>query len=248
MDKREWSKGDVLEGRVKSLDRHGAWVEIQGEKVFLPLAEISWYEIEHPSEIMSVGELVLVAITKKDTKGTYQGSLREVREEEDEDLIVNVIVEIPKGSRNKYEYDAEKGKYLLRRILPESMHYPFEYGFLPNTIAADGHPLDVMILMTTSTFPGCAVECRIIGLLRIQDDRGANDKLLAVSTTDPKFHGVHSLSDVHQHTLREIAHFFRAYKALEIGANRIEGWMREKEAKKVITEGQEAFQRISERP
>ncbi len=241
MTDKKWSKGDVVEGKVKSLDHHGAWVDVQGEKVFLALAEISWYEIEHPSEIMSVGELVLVSIHGKDAAGTYQASLREVRNEIDEDLITDVVVEIPKGGRNKYEFDADQGVFRLRRILPESMHYPFEYGFIAQTLAADSNPLDVMILMTTATFPGCVVECRILGLLRIQDARGANDKLLAVATTDPKYEGVYTLSDLRQHTLREIAHFFRASKALEIGTNKIEGWMREAEAKKVILKGKEQY-------
>ncbi len=238
---KKWSKGDVVEGRVQSLNRYGAWVDVQGEKVFLPLAEISWYEIEHPSDIMSVGELVLVVISGKDSDGTYQASLREVRLEADEDLIADVIVGIPKGSRNNYEFDREKGTFRLRRILPEALHYPFEYGFVSETLAADGTPLAVMILMSTSTFPNCIVECRMIGLLRIEDDRGAKDKLLAVATTDPKYDSVYTLSDVRQHTLREITHFFKVAKALELGTNRLKGWMREAEAKRVILEGKDRY-------
>ncbi len=241
MTDKKWSKGDVVEGKVMSLDHQGAWVNAQGEKIFLPLAEISWYEIEHPSEIMSVGELVLVSIQDKDTSGTYRASLRQVRDEVDENLIIDVVVTIPKGGRNKYEFNHDKGTFRLKRILPESMFYPFEYGFIEQTLAADGNPLDVMILMTTPTFPGCVIECRILGLLRMQNTRGANDKLLGVPMTDPKHEDVYTLSDLHQNTLREIAHFFHALMALEIGANNIEGWMGEAEAKKVILEGKEKY-------
>lgn len=111
-------------------------------------------------------------------------------------LIVDAYIEIPTGSQNKYEFDKEKGKYVLDRVLFSPMHYPTEYGYLENTLALDGDPLDVLVLATFPTFPGCVIESRVIGVLVMSDDKGQDEKLLAVPTKDPRWKHVNDLNDV----------------------------------------------------
>lgn len=139
-------------------------------------------------------------------------------------LIVDAKIEIPTGSQNKYEFDEDKGAYILDRVLYSPMHYPTEYGYLENTLALDGDPLDILVLTTFPTFPGCIIESRVIGVLLMSDDKGQDEKLLAVPTKDPRWDEVKSLEDVPQHILKEIAHFFQVYKDLENKKTVIEGW------------------------
>jgi inorganic pyrophosphatase len=139
-------------------------------------------------------------------------------------LIVDAYIEIPTGSQNKYEFDQEKGKYVLDRVLFSPMHYPTEYGYLENTLALDGDPLDILVLATFPTFPGCVIESRVIGVLVMSDDKGQDEKLLAVPTKDPRWKHVNDLNDVSPHILKEIAHFFQVYKDLENKKTVIEGW------------------------
>lgn len=236
MIKSEWAKGDVVEGKVISLDQSGAWIAVHDQRMFLPLSEIAWYEIEHPSEILTVGETVRISITRRDKQGIYHVTLRQVREEEDEELVIDAIVEVPKGSRNKYTIDHQSGVVRLDRVLHSPLQSPVEYGYVPNTLAIDEDELDVMILITEPTFPGCRIECRIVGLLRMTDEDGTDDKLLAVSTKDTRFQDVFTLSEVSGHTLKEIARFFKIYRKLD-GRNTEEAkWLREIEAKKVYLE------------
>lgn len=140
------------------------------------------------------------------------------------ELIVDAKIEIPTGSQNKYEFDKEKGAYVLDRVLYSPMHYPTEYGYLENTLALDGDPLDILVLTTFPTFPGCMIESRVIGVLVMSDDKGQDEKLLAVPTQDPRWNHVQDLSDVPEHVLKEIAHFFQVYKDLENKQVTIEGW------------------------
>ncbi len=138
---------------------------------------------------------------------------------------VQVIVEIPKGSRNKYEIDHATGAVMLDRVLYSSVHYPTDYGFVPGTHAADGDPLDVLIITAEPTFPGCHVVVRIIGLLRMRDEKGVDEKLLAVPVADPRSEGLRDLSDVNRHLLVEIKNFFETYKELEGGkTTHVEDW------------------------
>jgi len=139
-------------------------------------------------------------------------------------LTVKAFIEIPTGSQNKYEYDKEAGAFVLDRVLYSPMHYPTEYGYLPNTLALDGDPLDILVLTTFPTFPGCIIESRVIGVLLMSDDKGQDEKLLAVPVSDPRFNEVQSLDDVPPHKLKEIAHFFEVYKDLENKKTVIEGW------------------------
>lgn len=139
-------------------------------------------------------------------------------------LVVDAWIEIPAGSQNKYEYDEKKGAYVLDRVLYSPMHYPTEYGYLKNTLALDGDPLDILVLSTFPTFPGCVIESRVIGVLIMSDDKGQDEKLLAVPTQDPRWKEVQSLEDIPQHILKEISHFFQVYKDLENKKTVIEGW------------------------
>jgi len=138
--------------------------------------------------------------------------------------IVYVVVEIPKGSRNKYEYDEEKGFVKLDRVLFSSLHYPGDYGFIPQTLHADGDPLDVLVMTNEPTFSGCVIEARPLGIFHLVDRGQLDDKVLAVPHTDPLFAGYRTLSDVPPHFLEEMTHFFNVYKDLESGEVVGEGW------------------------
>lgn len=140
------------------------------------------------------------------------------------ELIVDAFIEIPAGSQNKYEYDKEKGAFILDRVLYSPMHYPTEYGYLENTLALDGDPLDILVLTTFPTFPGCIIESRVVGVLVMSDDKGQDEKLLAVPTNDPRWANIKTLDGVNPHTLKEISHFFQVYKDLENKKTVIEGW------------------------
>lgn len=151
-------------------------------------------------------------------------------------LVVDAFIEIPTGSQNKYEFDKEKGAFILDRVLFSPMHYPTEYGYLKNTLALDGDPLDILVLTTFPTFPGCVIESRVIGVLIMSDDKGQDEKLLGVPTGDPRFNQVNSLDDVPPHVLKEIAHFFQVYKDLENKKTVIEGWKDAEFAKQLYEE------------
>jgi inorganic pyrophosphatase len=129
--------------------------------------------------------------------------------------VVNVIVEIPKGRRTKFEVDKATGLIKMDRYLYSSAMYPGDYGFVPQTLAEDGDPSDVLVMVNEATFPGCLIEARVVGIFRMKD-KGANDfKLLAVPHKDPLFGHMKKLEDVPAHFLREVEHFFSTYKVLE---------------------------------
>jgi inorganic pyrophosphatase len=149
---------------------------------------------------------------------------------------IEVIIEIPQGSRNKYEYDHETGVIRLDRVLHSSVHYPADYGFVPDTLSKDGDPLDVLVLTLDPTFPGCHVQARPIGVLRMIDDKGEDEKILAVPVADPRFDDIHDLPNLHGHWLREIENFFDTYKLLEEKCTELLGWSGADVARKVIDE------------
>jgi inorganic pyrophosphatase len=138
--------------------------------------------------------------------------------------LINVIVEIPGETRNKYEFDHEGGFIRLDRVLASPLHYPADYGLIPRTLYDDGDPLDVLVLIKEATFPGCVLVARPIGLFRMLDQDAPDDKILAVANNDPLYDDYRELGDVHSHYLREVAHFFNRYKDLE--GKRVEtiGW------------------------
>lgn len=148
---------------------------------------------------------------------------------------VNVVVEIPRGSSNKIELDMDLGVFRLDRALYSPLYYPCEYGFIPGTLFEDGDPLDILVLSTQPTFTGCLLVARPVGVLKMGDDKGQDDKILGVSAHDPRFEQVMRLSDVSEHRLKEILHFFAVYKDLENKEVNIQGWQGEDEARALIT-------------
>jgi len=136
-------------------------------------------------------------------------------------LEFDVLVEIPKGSRNKYEVDHESGKLRLDRTLFTSMAYPADYGYIEDTLGQDGDPLDALVLLPYPTFPGCLVKCRPVAMYRMVDEKGGDDKVLCVPV-DPRFDDIQDLGDVSDWDLSEIKHFFERYKDLEPGKS-VEG-------------------------
>ena len=130
---------------------------------------------------------------------------------------VEVIVEIPRGSRNKYEYDHERHLIRLDRRLFSATFYPADYGFVPDTLAEDGDPLDALVLIDEPTFPGCLVACRPVGVFWMSDEKGPDAKIITVALGDPLWEQVHDLEDLPAHLTDEIAHFFDVYKDLEPG-------------------------------
>lgn len=136
----------------------------------------------------------------------------------------NTIIEIPKGSTNKYELDPESGVMKLDRVLYSPLFYPFDYGYIPQTKYLDGDPIDVLVLITHPTFPGCVVEAAAIGVLEMRDEKGPDEKILCVATKDPRYSFRKSLNDLQEHTKKELIHFFEVYKQLEEKAVDVIGW------------------------
>jgi inorganic pyrophosphatase len=138
--------------------------------------------------------------------------------------ILNVLIEIPGGSKNKYEFDKDLNAFALDRVLYSSVQYPYDYGFVPNTLADDGDPLDGMVIMDQPTFPGCVIAARPLGMLLMIDGGDRDEKILCVPDKDPRYANFKTLDDVAQHRLDEIAEFFRTYKNLEKKETEIKGW------------------------
>ncbi len=153
-----------------------------------------------------------------------------------------VVVEIPQGSRNKYEFDSELGRFKLDRMLFSSMHYPTDYGFIPNTLAEDGDPLDAMVFVAEPTFPGCVIESRPIGVLKMWDEKGMDHKILCAPLTDPLRNHYQDIKDMPAHRLKEIEHFFTVYKQLEKKEVGSDGWEDAAEAVRVIESSKKAFE------
>lgn len=158
------------------------------------------------------------------------------------ELVVDAFIEIPTGSQNKYEYDEEVGAFRLDRVLYSPMHYPTEYGYLKGTLAQDGDPLDILVYTGFPTFPGCVIASRVIGVLLMSDDKGPDEKILAVPVDDPRMNDIHSLEDLPAHVLKEIEHFFQVYKDLEKKETHIEGWKDAAFAKKLYQECIDRYQ------
>jgi inorganic pyrophosphatase len=155
---------------------------------------------------------------------------------------IHVIVEIPAGSRNKYEYDKSLDIFRLDRALHSAIFYPGDYGFVPRTLALDGDPLDVLILMAEPTFAGCLVTARPIGILGMLDGGVEDDKILAVPVGEPEFADIHNYTQIFQHQLRKISHFFETYKELEGKETSTSGWRDAKDARRVIGEAMARFE------
>jgi inorganic pyrophosphatase len=151
------------------------------------------------------------------------------------------IIEIPKGSRNKYEWDHEREVLVLDRFLFSSVVYPTDYGFIPDTLALDGDPLDVMVCVSEPTFPGCLIDVKPIALFRMEDDKGVDDKVLCVPLSDPGWNTMERLEDLPKQLRDEIAHFFSIYKDLEQKAVRVDGWYPREDAIEEIETSRQRF-------
>ncbi|GAA4228060.1 inorganic diphosphatase [Actinomadura meridiana] len=155
-------------------------------------------------------------------------------------MEIEMVVEIPKGSRNKYEMDHKLGRIRLDRMLFTSTQYPADYGYIPGTLAEDGEPLDVMVLLEEPTFPGCEIAVRSIGVFWMLDEGGPDAKILAVPARDVRYTDLQDLPDVHEYVLDEIGHFFDIYKSLEPGkGGDVRGWQDREVADRTITEAVE---------
>ncbi len=152
-----------------------------------------------------------------------------------------VVVEIPRGSRNKYELDKDTGLFRLDRLLYSAVHYPGDYGLIPRTLADDDDPLDALVMVTEPTFPGCLVSVRPLGVFRMRDDKGLDEKILAVPINDPLYDEFHGLADVPGHYLREVEHFFAIYKELEGIRTQIMGWEGRDQACRIIDQCRQRY-------
>jgi inorganic pyrophosphatase len=157
--------------------------------------------------------------------------------------IVEIVVEIPRGSRNKYEFDEEAHVYRLDRVLSSAVYYNFDYGFIEGTRAGDGDHTDALLIIDTPTFTGCHVWGRPIGGLEMRDEKGVDFKTLCVAIGDPHQQHIERLDQVRPHRLVEIEHFFNTYKLLENKAVDVIGWRDHQEALRVLREDRERFAR-----
>ena len=155
----------------------------------------------------------------------------------------DVLIEIPKGSRNKYEYDFNLKKVRYDRMIFSSMMYPADYGFIPETLALDGDPLDVLVLVTEPTFPGCVMEVKPIGVFHMADEKGPDEKVICVPISDPIWNRLEDLDDVNGHLIKEIEHFFKVYKDLEKKKVDVEGWGDLAVANRIIDECIERYKK-----
>lgn len=158
--------------------------------------------------------------------------------------VITAVIEIPQGSRNKYELDKATGLIKLDRVLYSAVHYPAEYGFIPRTLHDDGDPMDVLVLLKEETFPGCIIDARPIGVLHMLDRGQPDDKILALPTHDPSSQEYFDIADLPQHLLREVAQFFVSYKELECKKVEIVGWGKSQEAMRLIVRAIEEYEAV----
>src|SRR5687768_11040299 len=155
-----------------------------------------------------------------------------------------VVIEIPKGSKNKYELDKETGLLRLDRVLYSAVHYPANYGFIPRTFCDDGDPLDALVLMQEPVYPLTIVEARAIGLMRMRDDKGIDDKIIAVNVRDPAVSDYTDHRQLPHHVGREIKRFFQDYKVLENKTVEVEDFLGPEEAFKVLREALDLYRKL----
>ncbi len=160
--------------------------------------------------------------------------------------LLNAVVEVISGSRDKYEYDLNWEVFVLDRIIPSSVVFPVEYGFVPQTWFDDNDPLDIMILSYEPLEVGCIVKVRVIGALIIEDEEGDDPKILSVLVNDARFQGYEDITDVHQHLLREIQEFFETYKRLEPHKwVKFKEWQKSEDARKIVSYAIKKFKELS---
>jgi inorganic pyrophosphatase len=155
---------------------------------------------------------------------------------------MNVVIEINKGSKNKYELDKKTGLIALDRVMHTGQDYPFDYGFVPQTLWHDGDPLDVVLLSTYAFLPGVLVKARPVAVMHMVDGGEADEKIIAVPIEDPRFDKVQELEDINPHTLKEIEHFFLTYKNLQNKEVKINGFSKKSKAEESFDEGVKLYQ------
>ncbi len=156
--------------------------------------------------------------------------------------LIYTVVEVPRGSRNKYEYDKALGLIRLDRVLYSAIYYPGDYGFIPQTYYEDGDPLDVIVMVGEPSFPGALIVARPIGMFRMLDNGDPDDKILAVPNSDPLYQDYHDISDIPRHFLDEVAHFFSVYKDLQGIKVQPNGWEPAATAKAAISHAMRLYQ------
>jgi len=155
--------------------------------------------------------------------------------------LVNVVIEIPKGSHNKYEYDEDFDEIKLDRVLHSALFYPADYGFIPQTRSEDGDHLDILVIITDPVFPGCVLRVRPIGVLNMKDEAGQDWKIIGVAENDPRQSDERTLDDIDEHYKKEISNFFEEYKKLENKQVKVKNWLGKRDAYKLINEAHRRF-------
>ena len=156
--------------------------------------------------------------------------------------VVEAIIEIPMGTKNKYEIDKTRNRIKLDRVLYTTMSYPAEYGYIDKTLSLDGDPLDILVLSTEKTFPGCVVDARIVGYLDVVDNGDADQKVIAVVNRDPRFDHIQELNDIPESTLEIIKDFFKTYKTLQKITVEIKDYHSKEDALKLLEENRKLYQ------
>jgi inorganic pyrophosphatase len=184
-------------------------------------------------------------IGKVYNKACHRDSLADEGKEMDkkEKMTVPVTIEIPKGSRNKVEFDKDKRLLKFDRMLFSAVHYPTDDGFISDTLAENGDALDALVSVWEPTFPGCMIEAKPVGLFKRWNEKGPDEKILCVPISDPFWNDIESLSDVPPHLLQETEHFSKTYKELEKKQTGVEGWENRESAIKPITQSQQRYQK-----
>ena len=159
------------------------------------------------------------------------------------ELELNCVVEIPKGSRNKYEYDSKLGAIKLDRFISASVVYPTDYGFVPDTLAVDGDPLDVLVCVSEPTFPGCVVPVKIVGLFKMADEKGDDPHVLCVPRNDPGWNHIEDVDELPRQLRSEISHFFAVYKDLDADRHsEVLGWGDRQQALSTVEDARRRFE------
>ena len=157
-------------------------------------------------------------------------------------IVEECVIEIPVGTKNKFEIDKKRGRIKLDRVIYSAMTYPGEYGYIENTLALDGDPLDVLVICSYPTFPGCLVDARIVGYLEVIDNGFNDEKVIAVVDKDPRFDHIHELSDITEHQKDEIKDFFQTYKTLQKIEVKALDFHGKEETKKLIQECKDRYE------
>ncbi|AER40333.1 MAG: inorganic diphosphatase [Flavobacteriales bacterium] len=158
-------------------------------------------------------------------------------------ISFDAFIEIPKGSRNKYEFDKKNNSIRLDRVLYSSIIYPTDYGFIPKTLSKDGDPLDILVFLTVPTIPGCLIKVKPIGIFFMNDENGEDEKIIGVPISDPNYNTINDIDEISFHAKKEIEHFFLVYKDLENKKVIIGDWKNQKEAIYVYKESRLRYQK-----